>query len=65
MTSMPSKHQRIKDACQELEYAIMNFDNEPEARLRSESRAKKEAEKLKEIKLQLSRIKQQLDDLSN
>lgn len=63
MTSLPSKHQRIKDACQELEFAIMSFEDN--CINTSQDPLKKEAAGLKEIELQLNKIKQQLEDLSS
>lgn len=61
MSTPPSKHQRIKSACIELEMALQNFEDDSEAR----KNAERETKRIKEIKMCLSEIKKQLDDLSN
>lgn len=60
MTS-PRNQQRIKAACLELEQALVNFEDDSE----SHRRAKEESEKIKKIKMTLSEIRKQLDELSS
>ncbi len=61
MKSATGKHHRIQLACAELERAIDNFEDDTE----TIKRAKKEDERIKEIKSRLLEIKKQLDELSN
>ena len=56
-----TRHERIQSACKELEKAIEYFEDDSELSLK----AKKDAEKIKELKSTLNRIKEQLEELSS
>jgi len=52
---------RIQAACRELEMAIAAFDDDTDAR----ENARREAEKLRNLRDQLNEIKRQLDEIGS
>lgn len=66
-TKASSKHHRIQIACQELEMALLNFEDNSEVIQHKKAEAeqlKNKAEQIRNIRDQLLVIKNQLEQLS-